>query len=91
MTKKLNVATSNLNFKVNQDANGVSANKDQVAKDVENNKRDIDKFGVDLGQLMLDYKTFKENVIKNAIDTASALEMEIMLAKVEGQDLQKQI
>jgi len=91
LTKKLNVATSNLNFKVNQDANGVSANKDQVAKDVENNKRDIDKFGVDLGQLMLDYKTFKENVIKNAIDTASALEMEIMLAKVEGQDLQKQI
>jgi hypothetical protein len=91
LTKKLNVATSNLNFKVNQDANGVSANKDQVAKDVENNKRDIDKFGVDLGQLMLDYKTFKENVIKNAIDTASALEMEIMMAKVEGQELQRQI
>ena len=40
---------------------------------------------------MLDYKTFKENVIKNAIDTASALEMEIMMAKVEGQELQRQI
>ena len=56
LTKKLNIATSNLNFKVNQDASGVSANNEQLVKDVANNKRDIDKFGVDIGQLLIDYK-----------------------------------
>ena len=87
LTKKLNVATSNLNFKVNQDASGVSQNNEGLVKDVANNKRDIDKFGVDLGQLMLDYKALKEAMTKNAIDSAAALQMEIMLSKVEAQDL----
>ena len=80
-----------MNFKVNQDASGVSGNNDQLIKDVENNKRDIDKFGVDLGQLMLDYKALKEAMTKNAIDSAAALQMEIMLSKVEAQDLTRQI
>ena len=91
MTKKLNVATSNLNFKVNQDASGVSANTEQLVKDVANNKRDIDKFGVDIGQLMIDYKQFKDYMSKNVIDSAAALEMEIMMSKVEARDLTRQI
>lgn len=91
LTKKLNIATSNLNFKVNQDASGVSAHNEQLVKDVANNKRDIDKFGVDLGQLMLDYKAFKESATKSAIDSAAALEMEVMLSRVEAQDLTRQI
>lgn len=91
MTKKLNVATSNMNFKVNQDASGVSANNEQLVKDVANNKRDIDKFGVDIGQLMIDYKQFKDYMTKNVIDSAAALEMEIMMSKVEARDLTRQI
>lgn len=50
--------------------------------DVENNKRDIDKFGVDLGQLLLDYHAFKVSVANNLLDQGSSLEMEIMLNKV---------
>ena len=91
MTKKLNVATSNLNFKVNQDASGVSANNEQLVKDVANNKRDIDKFGVDIGQLLIDYNQFKDYMSKNVIDSAAALEMEIMMSKVEARDLTRQI
>ena len=60
-------------------------------KDVANTKRDIDKFGVDLSQMMLDYKAMKEAMTKNAIDNAAALEMEIMLSKVEARDLSRQI
>ena len=91
LTKKLNITTSNLNFKVNQDASGVSANNEQLVKDVANNKRDIDKFGVDIGQLLIDYKQFKDYVTKNVIDSAAALEMEIMMSKVEARDLTRQI
>jgi hypothetical protein len=89
LTKKLNAAANNINFKANQGAAGVAGGvaDEQLVKDVANNKRDIDKFGVDLGQLMIDYKSFKENVQKNIIDAASALEMEIMLSKVEAKDL----
>ena len=40
---------------------------------------------------MLDYKALKESMTKNAIDNAAALQMEIMLSKVEAQDLTRQI
>jgi FtsZ-binding cell division protein ZapB len=40
---------------------------------------------------MLDYKALKEAMTKNAIDNAAALQMEIMLSKVEAQDLTRQI
>ncbi len=91
MSKKLNAAATNMNFKANQGAAGASVADDQLLKDVANNKRDIDKFGVDLAQLMIDYKGFKEAMTKNVIDQASALEMEVMLSKVEGKELTKQL
>lgn len=57
-----------MNFKANQGAVGSSISDEQLIKDVANNKRDIDKFGIDLGQLMIDYKGFKEAMTKNMID-----------------------
>lgn len=57
-----------MNFKANQGAVGSSVSDEQLIKDVANNKRDIDKFGIDLGQLMIDYKGFKEAMTKNMID-----------------------
>ena len=80
-----------MNFKANQGAAGSSVTDEQLMKDVTNNKRDIDKFGVDLGQLMIDYKGFKEAMNKNVIDQASALQMEVMLSKVEAKELTKQL
>lgn len=68
LSKKLNAAATNMNFKANQGAAGTSVTDEQLMKDVANNKRDIDKFGVDLGQLMIDYKGFKEAMTKNVID-----------------------
>jgi len=41
--------------------------------------------------MMLDYKALKEAMTRNAIDNAAALQMEIMLSKVEAQDLSRQI
>jgi hypothetical protein len=58
-----------------------------LLNDVENNKRDIDKFGVDLAQLMIDYKTFKLSTHQNLVDLSSNLEMEIMLGKVLVNDM----
>jgi hypothetical protein len=46
----------------------LGTNPTQLQKDVDNNKRDIDKFGVDLGQHLLDYKSFKEAVTRNMLD-----------------------
>jgi hypothetical protein len=54
---------------------------------VDNNKRDIDKFGVDLGQHLLDYKAFKEAVTRNLVDQGSAIEMESMLARIAMQSI----
>jgi len=62
-----------------------------LQKDVDNNKRDIDKFGVDLGQHLLDYKGFKEAVTKNLLDQGSAIEMEIMLARIGMQNMGEEV
>jgi archaellum component FlaC len=55
LSKKVSVVTNNLNFKMSNDGTSTKTNQQALEQDVKNNKRDIDKFGVDLAQLLLDY------------------------------------
>lgn len=83
-----------MNFKLNSQSNDKKdATSDQKAleQDVQNNKRDIDKFGVDLADFWLDYGAFKQISIKNLLDQAASLEMEFMLARVETADTKQKI
>lgn len=48
LSKKLNIVTGNLDFKIEGSQKGVVGSSEALMQDVANNKRDIDKFGVDL-------------------------------------------
>ena len=87
VSKRVNIVTANLDFKINSDGELKATGEQEMKQDVANNKRDIDKFGVDLAQLLIDYNAFKASAIRNLLDQGSSLEMEIMLNKMQSEDL----
>ena len=91
LAKKISIMSSSLDFHVSKGGNSAITNSQQLVQDVQNNKRDIDKFGVDIAQLLLDYNTFKDRATKNLVDQGSSLEMEIMLNRVASTNIEKRI
>lgn len=89
--KKVNIFSNNQSYKQESAAGTTVANPTQLQKDVETNKRDVDKLGEDLGQHLIDFKRFKEIVTKNLLDQGASLEMEIMLSKVTQGDIGEQL
>jgi hypothetical protein len=79
--------TSNLDYKISSDGEQKVSGNQALTQDVANNKRDIDKFGVDLAQLLIDYNAFKASASRNILDTGSTLEMERMLNRISQDDL----
>jgi hypothetical protein len=72
ISKRMNIMNDNVTLKLNSVQSGnalpgtaAKVTNEALLNDVENNKRDIDKFGVDLAQLMIDYKTFKLSTHQN--------------------------
>lgn len=87
VSKRVNIVIANLDFKINSDGELKATGEQEMKQDVANNKRDIDKFGVDLAQLLIDYNAFKASAIRNLLDQGTSLEMEIMLNKMQSEDL----
>jgi EAL domain-containing protein (putative c-di-GMP-specific phosphodiesterase class I) len=73
LAKKIGVMASNLDFQISRGGENTLSNQQALLQDVANNKRDIDKFGADLGQMLLEFNQFRERAVKNLIDQASAI------------------
>jgi hypothetical protein len=50
-------------------------------------KRDIDKIATELTELMYDFKDHRDKAVRDALQTAAQIEMEIMTSKVESHDI----
>lgn len=53
--KKLSIMANNLDFQISRGGDKTKTNQQALDQDVQNNKRDIDKFGADLGQMLLEF------------------------------------
>lgn len=59
--------------------------------DINNNKRDIDKFSLELLELMDDFKNHKETAVKDTLDQAAQLQLEVMTSQLESKDIYEKL
>lgn len=72
---------------MDEEGNQLENQNSKIESEINNAKRDIDRIATELTELMYDFKDHKDKAVRDALQTAAQMELEIMTSKIESKDI----